>query len=173
VEIADAKGDGNPVILHTDLKGELTIRDKNGTVLNQAKPDSEFCTHFTLCHWPNNTSPLYVLCSSVEKLWIMDFYGKAVTTLSAPDCPGMGTALGVPCQLKAGEPGYFAAVIYLKGLMNGSVIYIFDPSGKVVYQETVSEPLESIAALPSANGGAETLLIGGENRIWKYSLQGP
>ncbi len=52
--------------------------------------------------------------------------------------------------------------------MERANLYIFEPSGILVYHELLGEDAETMAVLPSPDG-EEQLLVGGKDTIWRYA----
>ena len=55
--------------------GEITIRDRDGRVLNRVKSDV-YCSHFGLCHWPMAKDTPKLLVETDRQLHLIDFGGK-------------------------------------------------------------------------------------------------
>jgi len=53
-------------------------------------------------------------------------------------------------------------------LWKRSILYVYEPSGGLVYQEVLEGACQAVAAHRFAEGEAETLLVGGENQVWAY-----
>ena len=168
VEVADTNQDGQPEIVHSNGAGQLRVRDAQGKILSQAKPSSCF-SGFTICRWPTFQDKEYALFWSEEqKLLLLDFDGKTVAQLEAPNSVQVWEIRGTPVRLKRDEPEYFAVILQLRGQWHRSILYVYDSAGALVFQEIIGEECRPIAALPSDTPGEEVLLIGGEGRVWQY-----
>ena len=83
----------------------------------------------------------------------------------------------LPVKLFADEPPFLAVaglLQYQGGLMAGFTAvhaepYIFDSNKHLVYDEVLSEAVGALGVLPTPDGQKETLLVGGENKVWQYS----
>lgn len=169
VELVDTNDDGSLEIVHSNAAGEITVRDGQGKIINRAKPDIYF-SEFFLCKWPILQGQEYVLTwdEEDETIKLLDFYGKIKKQFSAPGIVwGMGVR-GVPVRLKRGRPEYLAVIVELRGRWHRSVLYVYDFTGTLVFQEIIAETCKSVAALPSDKPEEEMLLVGGEGRVWRY-----
>jgi len=84
-------------------------------------------------------------------------------------------------RLKPNEPDYLATIITWD-ILKRSMLCIHDSSGKLVYEEVLPEICKSIQAMPAGvatiedkgtteSDTAESLLIGGSGRIWKFTCE--
>jgi hypothetical protein len=168
VETADTNGDGRPEIVHSNAGGEMTVRDSQGNVLSRAKPAAYF-SDFSLCRWPTKSSRQYALSAEDDTIWLYDFRGKTAARFDAPQAGTLGNAFGVSAKLKPKDPEYLAVLVEFEN-WNRSIIYVYDGRGTLVYQEILPEACAAVAAIPSAEPGTETILIGGNGHILQYKL---
>jgi hypothetical protein len=75
---------------------------------------------------------------------------------------------GLWVSLAKGKPKYLAVVAAFIGIPRAD-LYIYESSGKLVYDEVLDQEAETIAVLPEADG-IESLIVGGKGSIWKYTL---
>jgi len=168
VEIVDTDGDGQPEIVHSNAGGQMKVRDAQGNIVNQSRPPAYF-SGFSLCNWPGKQDPQYALLSESGTVWVLGFDGKSVARLDAPDCGDLGHARGVPVKLRAGHDEYFAVLVEFRN-RERSILYLYDPDQKLVYQEVLGEACGCLAAVASGDSTDERLLLGGEQRVWQYTL---
>ncbi len=167
VEIVDTNRDGLAEVVHSNAAGHMIIRDREGKIIRQIKPNP-YLAEFSLVGWPRQTDPEYVLLSSAGTIWILDFDGKVVAEFPAPLSPEYGGfARGVPVMLQVGQPDCLAILVTLSHWQR-SILYLYDPSGALVYQEILEGNGSAVAVLPTEEGDRETLLIGGEGKVWQY-----
>jgi len=167
VEITDTNGDGRPEILHSCAAGEMVIRDASGAELLRQRPPTGYFSHFSLSAWPDRgATPLRVISGSAGSVQVLDFQAKVLANLTAPDAPQLGAARATPVKLHAGQPAFFAVLVDVQ-TWNRALLYLYDAQGQLVYEESLPERAQALAALPESNG-AESLLVGGEGRVWKY-----
>ena len=171
VEMVDANGDGRPEIVHSNAGGEMTIRDKHGSVLGRSRPGPYF-SHFSLCAWPTRGARRYALLAEDDVIWLFDFKGNVRARFRAPACGTLGMAWGTTVKLRRNEPGYLAVIVEYD-TYNKSILYLYEPGGKLVYQEALPEACGSIAAAPLAKSSSEALLVGGTGRVWRYDAAKP
>ncbi len=168
VEMVDTDGDGQLEILHSNAGGEMKVRDARGAVLNQSRPPAYF-SGFSLCNWPGKGDPQHALLSESGTIWVLGFDGKSVAKLDAPDCGDLGHARAVPVKLDADEDEYFAVLVAFRN-RERSILYLYDHDENLVYQEVLAEACECLAAVSSGDPSTERLLIGGDQRVWQYTL---
>jgi hypothetical protein len=53
------------------------------------------------------------------------------------------------------------------------VLFVFDSSSKLIYNEVLSDDAQAIGAFPTSDGKRQVLLVGGENRVWEYDVRQP
>ncbi len=166
VELVDTNDDGSLEIVHSNAAGQITVRDREGNIISQAKP-SPYFSHFSLCRWPNKKSREYALLSENDIIWIFDFDGKVVAQFNAPKCGTLGHARGIPVKLKTDQPEYFAVIVEFSNWKR-SILYVYNESGTLVYQEIFTESCASIAAVSIDKSNVESILVGGVGKVWQY-----
>lgn len=166
VEVVDTDGDGLSEIVHSNAGGQITVRDKDGDIISRVDPAPYF-SDFSLCRWPTHKAPDFALLSEDDKIWLFDFKGKVVAQFDAPHCGTLGNARGTPVRLKSDEPPYLAVVVEFSN-WERSILYVYEASGNLTYQEIIAEGCPSIAALPLHSPTQETLLVGGKDKVWQY-----
>jgi hypothetical protein len=166
VEMVDADGDGRLEVVHSNAGGEIKVLDAAGKTVKQGKPAPYF-SDFSLCRWPGKQDREYALLAEDDTIWLFDFDGNSVHKVSAPECGTLGHARGVPVKLKGMEPEYFAVVVEFSRWQR-SILYVFAPDGKLVYQEVLPEACGSIAAMSVGKGATESILVGAEGKVWQF-----
>lgn len=166
VETADTDGDGRLEIVHSNARGEIKVRDARGNTVKQGKPAAYF-SHFSLCRWPGKQDRQYALLAEDDTIWLFDFDGSSVQKFSAPECGTLGHARGVPVKLEANQPEYLAVVVEFSRWQR-SILYVFAPDGKLVYQEVLPEACGSIAAMSVGKAASESILVGAEGKVWQF-----
>jgi hypothetical protein len=169
VELVDTDADGTLEIVHSNAGGQMTVRDLSGKVIRRARPGPYF-SDFSLCRWPTSNGREYALLAEDDTIWLFDFNGQTVAQFPSPKSGTLGSAKGTPIKLKTDQPEYFAALVEFRN-WDRAVLYLYDSKGTLVYQEILPETCASIAALTLDNAEVETLLIGGNGKVWKYSAQ--
>ena len=76
---------------------------------------------------------------------------------------------GTAVRFNTYEQPYLAVMSHGSSGYARSVLLIFDPKGRLVWQEETKK-LGAILAVPKADGNGEVLLVGGMNGITEYSL---
>ena len=173
LEMVDTNGDGRDEILHTS-GGVLKIRDGRGKVIGQVRPRGylalfNFSPDFSLCSWPSKDSPKRLLEVGKDRIRLRDLDGKVVAQFKAPHCGMFGEARGTPVRLRAGQPDYLAVLASFI-TWDRSLLYVYQPDGTLVYQEVLLGTSDAIAAVPLDGSNREAILVGGQERVWKYQL---
>jgi hypothetical protein len=169
VEIADVKGDGRLEIVHSNAGGKITVRDASGNVISKSAVGAGvYFSDFSLCTWPTKKDVERLLVSSKGAIWLLDFGGGMVKKFDAPDCPDLSHARGALVTLRSGHPEYLAVLVDVKNSRQ-SLFYVYNSEGKLVYHEILPEPSASIAAIAADKSGAESILVGGEGHVTRYS----
>jgi hypothetical protein len=145
----------------------LTVRDIGGKTLSAVDPKTYVST-FSLCRWPKKTSHVQLLVPTKNGIEVMGFDGNVIAQLTSLDASALRYVTGKAIRLAPGKPDYFAVVECQDMLSNRSVLQIFDPSGKPVYEEILPENANSLLVLPAPASKPETLLVGGTKTIWRY-----
>jgi hypothetical protein len=166
VEIVDTDGDGTVEIVHSNASGLLKVRDKKGDVVSSSQPGS-YMSKFSLCRWPSNGATQYALLLGEETLWLVDFKGNTVAKLNAPGCTNLREARGTPVKIKNDQPDYFSVVVS-KQIWDRAILYIYNGDSSLVYQEVLPAACASIATMSSDDGQTESLLVGGDGKVWQY-----
>jgi hypothetical protein len=169
VELVDTNGDGKPEIVHSNAGGKITVRDHQGKIIRRSAP-SPYFSGFSLCKWPTKSDREYALLSEDDTIWVFDFDARVVAQFKAPDCGTLGRARGTPVKIKSEESEYFAVIVEF-GRWEKSILYVYSPSGELLYQEILPEACASIAAVPLDKSETETILIGGLGRVWQYKVR--
>jgi hypothetical protein len=168
VEFVDLNSDGNLKIMHSNAAGEMTIRDKDGEIISKSKPEPYF-SHFSLCRWPNKSAQQFALLAYNNNIWVLDFSGKTAARLDTTIPVSYGHARGVPVKFKSDHPEYFAVLVDFH-TWKKSVLYVYGADKKPVYQEIIPEACASIAALSGNMKDQDSLLVGCEGKVLKYSV---
>lgn len=169
VEMVDANSDGHLEIVHSNAGGQLTVRDGEGKIINRARPAAYF-SHFSLCRWPTKKDREYALLSENDTIWLFDFDGKTVAKFAAPKCGTLGDARGTPVKIMRDQLEYFAVIVGFRNWKRG-ILYVYDSTKTLVYQEILPEECASIEAISLDDNETETLLIGGTGRVWQYEAE--
>lgn len=172
VETLDINGDGRKVILHSNAKGQLLVRDTRGEVITHYLTD-HYVSDFALTRWGEESQPSHILIPSKESsdgcckpvILVLDAGGKTVIHLDAPLGDLMHMTQGTPVHFSKETSHY--AVLQTNGPLNRSMLFLYDAGGKIAYQEIMAEACFSITSVPEKTG--DRLLIGCSGNILEYS----
>ena len=171
VEIVVDDKSGN-VILHSNAKGQLTMRDANGNVLGRYDPEI-YLDSFTMTTWGDDPDRKKLVASKKGSIYVLSTDGKTVARLPAPGsaAPGSASNLADP---KGTRVRFSARAPYFAGLLRyflwtRSLLYIYDSGNQLVYHEILDHNCGALHATPDENG-VENLFVGCEGTVLKYSL---
>jgi hypothetical protein len=170
-----APEEGEGAMLLVDESGSLVGLGPHGGRLFERDPAAgESFSDLSPIRWPTVCQGQCLLVSQKEKLVLLARDGKRVIG----ELPGKYVyhALGIPVRLYDSEPPLLAVVGLLtyRGSLGtgwqdvGSELYIFDSKMRIVYDEVLPERAEAVSVLPTIGSKRESLLVGGENRVWEY-----
>ena len=168
VEIVDANNDGNLKIVHSNSSSEIVVRNKNGDIVSKSKP-AQHITHFSIVDWPDKTSKKVILLSEDKFIWLLDFDGKVIAKYDAPDCRDLGEARGAVIKLTKDQSPYLAVAVEFRHWKR-TLLYVYNSTKNLVYQENIPSACASIATLQKQNSREESLLVGCDNTILKYDV---
>lgn len=170
VEIVADDKSGN-VILHSNAKGQLTMRDANGNVLGRYDPEI-YLAKFAMTTWGDDPDRKKLVASAKGSIYVLSTDGKTVARLPAPGsckqhgCTGMADPKGTRVRFSARAP-YFAGLLRYF-LWTRSLLYIYDSGNQLVYHEILDHNCDALHATPDENG-VENLFVGCEGTVLKYS----
>jgi hypothetical protein len=170
VETVDIDGDGKAEIIHNNASGCLRIRDQQGSLVGMLNT-VPYIAHFSLCRWPAADSALKFLVNYEKNNVLFDGQGNVVRRYDAPLSVG-NMAVGTPVRFRGGKDEYFAIVNEVRATWQRSILYIYSPDGRLIYQEVIPAALAAVYALPLEESQKEVLLVGGKGVVWEYELRG-
>jgi len=166
VEIAAADEKSGNVILHSNARGQLTVRDATGTVLARYTPEI-YLSHFSLTAWNDDPRPNKLIATERHSVYILTMEGKTVVQLPAPESiTSSAEAKGTPVHFSADAPFYVSLVRH--SLWTRSVLYTYDGQHQLIYDEVLAQDCAALHATPGENG-TEDLLLGCDGVVFKYS----
>ena len=146
---------------------EINLYNLDGKLQKTIKTP-EWGSYIEEVPWPTRGHMLVGVGSWVG---VLDSTGKEVFKYIIKDTsfrPYHGPE-GTAVQLNPSEQPYLAVMSHGSSGYPRSVLLIFDPKGRLVWQEETKK-LRSILAVPQADGKGEVLLVGGIDGITEYSF---
>ncbi len=146
---------------------EINLYDLNGKSRKTIKIP-EWGSYVEEVAWPTRG---HLLVGAGSSLGVLDSNGKEVLRYLIKDTsfrPYHGPE-GTAVLFNANEQPYLAVMSHGSSGYPRSVLLIFDPKGRLVWQEEMKK-LSSILSVPQADGNGEKLLVGGMDGIIEYSL---
>jgi hypothetical protein len=145
----------------------LKIYDRTGK-LDKTIPLPEWASNVQSIAWPK---PGHLLVGGGSWVGVLDPEGKEVlrhviqgTSFNPYHGPD-GTAV----HFQTADQSYLAVMSHGSSGYARSVLLLFDPKGRLVWQEEVNK-LSTILAVPRPNEKGEVLLVGGMDGVIEYSL---
>lgn len=170
-----------PEILAADNDtGTLLGVDADGHLVFRRKPAMEgFFSEFSTVRWESVRSATCLLVSTNGKLLLLSPRGQRVLAELGP-ARYVDQVRANTVRLNEGAPPLLAVagLLEYKGEMGAGFeavhaeLYVFDSKKNLIYDEVLPERVEALGVLPSADGKRESLLVGGENKVWEYSAPG-
>ena len=176
VESLDVDGDGRDDILHSNAKGQLTVRNANGDIVTRYLPD-HYVSDFSLTRWDKEDRPTHILVPTSEQradccksvFIVLDAHGKNVAKFESPLGDRLRVSVATPVNF--GDSAEYFTILQTHFAISRSVLLLFDQEQHLVYQEILPEVCQAVASLPQQTG--EELLVGCEGKVLAYSLVRP
>jgi hypothetical protein len=139
--------------------------------------DGKTIRKILLPKWANNVSSIawpsrgHILAGGGSWVGVLDSEGKQILLHEI-----QGTSFrpyhgpdGVPVRFNPTEKPYLAVTSHGSSGYARSVLLIFDPAGRLIWQEEV-KTLRAVLTLPRLDGKGEVLLVGGMDGVTEYKL---
>src|SRR5580693_3348809 len=165
VEIATPDNGSDAMILHTNARGQLVLRDATGNVVGHSKPET-YVSHFSLTAWDDHPTRNDLIAAGNGSLYILSMHAQTLARLSAPGAAGVDEAQGTSVRFSASDKSYAALVRH--STWARSVLYIYDRQQRLIYQEILGNDCRALFAQTNS-GGNEDLLLGCDGLVWKYN----
>jgi hypothetical protein len=166
VEIAPATDKSGNVILHSNAKGELTVRDAVGHVVGRYEPEI-YLASFSMTSWGDDPIRSKVIAFDKDSIYVLTTDGKTVVRLPSPGSAAMANPKGTSVHFSADAPFFSGLLSY--PLWNRSLLYIYDNQNQLVYHEILDHNCGALQAIPTKKG-AEYLLVGCDGKVLRFSL---
>lgn len=154
-------------IVRKDRSRQVLIYNESGA-LQKTIPLPEWASNVQPIDWP---SPGHLLVGAGSWFGVLDPTGKEVLrhviqgTSFNPYHGPEGTAV----RFRGDRPPHLAVLSHGSSGYARSVLLVFDPEGRLVWQEELNK-LRSILAVPRPDQKGEVLLIGGMDGVLEYTL---
>ncbi len=164
VTIDDKPGD---FIVHSNARGQLTVRDANGSMLARYTPELYLAT-FSLSAWKDDPRVSKLVAADQNFIYVLNTEGRVLARLPAPGNAGIADPKGTPVKFSDNHSYYVGLLRH--SLWTRSLLYIYDDKDELVYNEILDQDCDSLHAIPTS-GHNEDLLLGCNGIVWKYSLR--
>jgi hypothetical protein len=136
VEIVDSGEQPEPLIVHSNAKGELTIRNGSGDVLAR-HPFENYLSKFSLTAWGTDQRRDKIITSDSSFVYVVGLDGKTIARLPARiHGDGDAETLGTPLRASNGASYYVSLQRY--ELWTRSVLRVYDDQNQPVYEEVLA-----------------------------------
>jgi hypothetical protein len=165
VEIVPGSG-GNPgSVVNSNAAGRFVIRDHHGNLL-AGQDIGVYLDEFALVRWGNDIQPdhIAVAARGSGEVDVLTTKGLKSAQYSAPEPKEVGVRVAATPIFTGSEWDF--AVLVRDPRWDRSVVYVYDPAGKLIYEEIANDGCAAIGTMPGA--GAENLMLGCRDHVWKY-----
>ncbi|MFZ3072322.1 MAG: VCBS repeat-containing protein [Thermodesulfobacteriota bacterium] len=184
VEAGDVDNDGKSEIVHYGWEGNITAINSAGEEVGSTASESEV-SYFIVSRWPDIDGDLHMIgCDGSPLLQrgvggdygkasflVMDFNGGERARLEAPQCNEFDGMKGAFVDFNGDGWKYFI-VMTSSEEWDRSALYLYDPNGALVYHEILPYSMGEMTAVSVTGSGAEVILVGGDETVWQYELNG-
>jgi hypothetical protein len=165
VEIAPATDRSGNVILHSNARGQLIVRDAVGHVVGRYEPGI-YLASFSMTSWGDDPVRGKVIAFDNNSIYVLTTHGKTLVRLPSPGSAARPDPKGTSVHFSANAP-FFAGLLNYP-LWNRSLLYIYDNQNQLIYHEIFDQNCGALQAIPTKNE-TEYLLVGCDGKVLKYS----
>ncbi len=165
VEIAATDEKSSKVIVHSNARGQLTLRDASGRVLALYTPEI-YLAHFSLTDWQDDPHLNKLIAADEGSIYLLTMQGKTIARLPAPGNASIAESKGTTVHFSVGGP-YYAGLLRHQS-WDRSLLYIYDSQNQLVFNEVLDHDCDALRAVPEREGH-DDLLLGCEGSVWRYS----
>jgi hypothetical protein len=168
VEIVESGEQPEPLIVHSNAKGELTIRNGSGDVIAR-HPFESYLSKFSLTAWGADQRRDKIITSDSNFVHLVGIDGETIARLPAR-IHGNGDAetFGTPFRVSNGASYYVSLQRY--ELWTRSVLRLYDDHKQPVYEEVFADNCGALHTM-AGNNGSENILLGCDGKVLKYTLR--
>lgn len=169
MKVLDTNDDTNCEIVCNGISG-IHIFNSKGKLLRSFKPEWD---GWQLSLWNNKNNNPLIYGQKGKSLLFTNLKGKTVGEL--PLSKGGLDFLRAPAKSvflkKIGDEPFVAATRKIPYVYDRSYFYIFDPSGKLIYEEVLPARIDEIFPILEDDTKKEFLLVSVLGTIWAYKLK--
>ncbi len=171
IAVAGAPGSRNSRILVSADQAIAAVSMSGALLYKRRPPVDGYVGDFLPLDWPPICTDGCILCSARDHMFLISGDLQRVVMSLGPGFVSDGRVATV--KLEDGTRPFLAlstVMLFKSGrtIAQHSAIYFFSPEGKLVYHEVVREQIRALCAVPATKGKGESLLAGGEGRVWEY-----
>jgi len=93
VEIAPASDKSRSVILHSNARGQLTVRDPDGHIVGRYQPEI-YVASFSMTSWGDDSTRNKIIASDKDLIYVFTIEGKTLVRLPSPGSAAMADSKG-------------------------------------------------------------------------------
>jgi hypothetical protein len=164
VEVYNPDNSERSLVVTSNHAGIIQLRDYKGNIVDQWTP-KEKIHNFKICRWLNSQ---YILTSHNDEIIIIDLNGQEIMHHKVSHSPsGIYSIRGVSVKFDR-DKDYFAVVTKFSSATGLSMLCIFSPEKKLIFQELVGATT-GLAAIDMPFSKRQMLLVGnGPGLVNKY-----
>jgi len=129
-----------------------------------------YMSHFDVVNWPDAAGKVCVVQCGEGAIWLLNLDGSVEKKLDAPASVVLGDTYAALVCLNTGQADYLAVLVN-HDIWNVAVLYVYDNTGKLVYDEVLPWSAPALAAVKLGSDDTETLMVGSGTTVWKYEVK--
>lgn len=168
VEVLPSDGAGSGLVVHSNRAGSLVVRDGTGRELERSD-GLGYVGQFSVVQPSPQAEYKHLVASRDGEVIVFNSHGFVAAKYNAP---GVFSNRLVAMDFSGGRRGaLFAAMVDVKATWKRSKLFVWREDGVLLYEEILPFAGGSISRIGSGDGGVESLLVGGDGYILKYSVR--
>jgi hypothetical protein len=167
IEIASSEKYPEGIIVHSNVEGELIVRDKHGVVLSRQKP-AIYLAKFSLSDWKSDPHFDKLIASDENGVYVLSMDARVLARFPIDHYADV-TGIKASSQHVSDDRSYFAIVQDYEA-WHRSRIRIYDQHDLPVYEEVVGDDCTSLRAIPN-HTNTQTLLLGCNGAVFSYRIR--
>ncbi len=167
IEIASSDKYPEGVIIHSNVAGELVVRDKNGVVLTHQEP-AVYLAKFSLSDWGSDPHRDKLIASDENGIYVLSMDARLLARFPIDHYADL-TGIKASSLHVSDDRSYFA-IVQDFGEWHRSRIRIYDQRDLPVYEEVVGDDCAALRAIPN-HTDSETLLMGCNGMVFSYRIR--
>jgi len=155
-------------ILHSNVDGQLIVRDPHGNVLERHALDM-YLSDFSLTRWNGEPEATHIVASDSDTVYVYTQYGQSVARFESP-APQIYNDIRAVTVTYSNGSTYFAVVRRYRpwGRSILTINSVKGGHGDLEYREIFEDACDTLLTAPSGDGQA--LLVGCRGAVFQYDV---